>query len=268
VKYFTKSWSSTSTFLPFFLPELTRRASDALVVAVLAVGVAPAAHAAGTWETTLQGRDLDGVAATFEAYYDTALNITWLADANYAQTSGYFAANDSGGLTWDEARTWAAQLNINGVTGWRLPDVKPVNGSSFEYDRVSFDGSRDLGYNITSTQSELAHLYHVTLGNKSSFDALGDRQPDFGLQNTGPFSIDQSIPYRPYWSGVEFAPSADLAWVFRTSYGYQDFDAYKSSEFSAWAVHSGDVAAVPEPQTYAMALGGLAAVLVARRQRV
>jgi hypothetical protein len=30
----------------------------------------------GTWETTLQGRDLAGNAATIEAYYDTTLNIT------------------------------------------------------------------------------------------------------------------------------------------------------------------------------------------------
>jgi hypothetical protein len=36
----------------------------------------------GTWETTLQGRDLDGNAATYEAYYYTTLDITWLADVN------------------------------------------------------------------------------------------------------------------------------------------------------------------------------------------
>lgn len=40
----------------------------------------------GTWRTTLQARDLDGNLATTEAYYDTVLNVTWLADANYAQT--------------------------------------------------------------------------------------------------------------------------------------------------------------------------------------
>lgn len=107
--------------MPSFLPELTRRTSVALAVAALAVAVAaPQAQAAavsgqGTWETTLQGRDLDGSAANgFEAYYDTVLNITWLADASYAKTSGYDA---DGLLSWDAAKTWAAQLNINGVTG-------------------------------------------------------------------------------------------------------------------------------------------------------
>ena len=33
--------------------------------------------------------------------YDTDLNITWLQDANYAQTSGFDA---DGKMTWNEAR--------------------------------------------------------------------------------------------------------------------------------------------------------------------
>ena len=36
----------------------------------------------GTWETTLEGRDLDGNPATFEAYYDTVLDITWLPNSH------------------------------------------------------------------------------------------------------------------------------------------------------------------------------------------
>ena len=36
----------------------------------------------GTWETTLQGRDLYGNLSTFEAYYDTVLNATWLDAVN------------------------------------------------------------------------------------------------------------------------------------------------------------------------------------------
>ena len=141
---------------------------------------AAAVSGQGTWETTPQGRDLDGDAATFEAYYDTELKITWLADAGYAKTSGYDA---DGYLNWDAAKTWAAQLNINGVTGWRLPDIKPVDTS------YSLDGRTGYAYNITSTQSELAHLYHVTLGNKSYVDAFDNNQPPiFGLRSSGPFS--------------------------------------------------------------------------------
>ena len=42
-------------------------------------------------ETTLEARDLDGDVSTIEAYFDIALNITWLADANNALTTGYDA---------------------------------------------------------------------------------------------------------------------------------------------------------------------------------
>ena len=67
-----------------------------LAGSVLAIGLSGAAQAA------LQGRDLNGSAASFEAYYDTVLDITWLADANYAQTSGYDA---DGRMTWSNATT-------------------------------------------------------------------------------------------------------------------------------------------------------------------
>jgi hypothetical protein len=53
------------------------------VATVLLAGVAQAAGVPGqgTWETTLQPRDLNGdkVAA---AFYDTDLKLTWLRDAN------------------------------------------------------------------------------------------------------------------------------------------------------------------------------------------
>ncbi len=116
----------------------------------------------GTWETTLQARDFDGNAATIEGYYDTVLDITWLADANKA----------GGTMTWAAADSWAVGLNINGVTGWRLPDTNPVDGTSAD-DATSNIGTEDRGYNISapgtlyagSIASEMAHLLYNTLGN-------------------------------------------------------------------------------------------------------
>ena len=40
--------------------------------------------------------------------YDTDLNVTWLADANYAQTRGFDA---DGRMIWTTATTWATNLS-------------------------------------------------------------------------------------------------------------------------------------------------------------
>ena len=100
----------------------------------------------GTWVTTLQGRDLDGNAATFEAYYDTVLDITWHADPSPFGTDR---------AEWDTANTWATTLNVNGVTGWRLPNIDPIDGVALQFDR-SYDGTRWLSENTPIT----AHYFH------------------------------------------------------------------------------------------------------------
>ena len=45
--------------------------------------------------------------------YDQDLNITWLADANYAKTSGY---DPYGFMNWSRAMTWAENLSYGGYT--------------------------------------------------------------------------------------------------------------------------------------------------------
>jgi len=61
--------------------------------------------------------------------YSTDLDLTWLQDANYAQTSG----NSSDGLmTWDEATTWAENLTYGGIGGWRLPTFDLAHPLSHE----------------------------------------------------------------------------------------------------------------------------------------
>ncbi|MBL8500649.1 MAG: hypothetical protein JNL77_08740 [Nitrosomonas sp.] len=49
---------------------------------------------------------------------NTDIDITWLADADYAKTSGYDA---DGVMNWPDAKAWVAGLSIGGITGWRLP---------------------------------------------------------------------------------------------------------------------------------------------------
>ena len=84
----------------------------------------------GTWETTLQARDVNGDGIV-EAYYDTAVNITWLANANAGAGSTFDNGLNptDGRMTWVNANAWAAALNVQGVTGWRL-DLASVSRAS------------------------------------------------------------------------------------------------------------------------------------------
>jgi len=176
----------------------------------------------GTWERTLQGRDLDGNLATFEAYYDTVKDITWLADANYARTSGFHV---SGPMTWHTANSWAAGLNTNGITGWRLP----VTGAS---SSLPGDPCYDSeGFNCA--ESEMGHMYYKVLGNTAG-----------SLTNTGPFSNLQSSGY---WSATRPLGNFRFSWTFNFGSGFQRLR--DNTEFFppdvvtqyAWVVHSGDV---------------------------
>lgn len=237
----------------------------AAVVPNLASAVAISGQ--GTWESTLQGRDLDGNLATFEAYYDTVLDITWLADRTIWNT-------------WAAANAWAAGLDINGITGWRLPVTNPVNGSAYNYS-IANDGSADRGYNISaqgtayagSTGSELAHMFYNTLGNVGYYDTNGSSTgcfvwPNFCASNSGPFGGWSDT----YWSATEHA--TDSAWYFHGGYGYQSFTD-KTTQLFAWAVHSGDVGtpapgsapAVPVPATVWLFGSGLLGLVGMGRKR-
>ena len=212
----------------------------------------------GTWETTLLGRDVNGNAvsgnnASAVFLYDTALNVTWLRDAN---NNGQ----------WGAANTWASGLNVGGFTGWRLPTMVDTGAPGCDYSNA---GGTDCGYNVQTATSEMAHLYYVTLGNLAycppgDANCTGGPQAGFGLSNTGDF---QNMQSSGYWSGLEFAPSTSGAWDFHASDGIQSlFD--KSGALYALAVRPGDVvAAVPEPESLALVLVGLAAAGVARRRR-
>ena len=175
------------------------------------------------------------------AYYDPNLNITWLADANYAFTSGY---DDDGRMSWDAANAWIGTLNAAtylGTDQWRLPTMVDTGtpGCNYSYNWT------DCGYNVqtisgTTVYSEMAALFHVTLGNLSYTDAFGNpAQSGWGLKNTGPFLNIQG-GYAFYWSGLEYALNSDAAWDYSFGYGYQDGN-YKYVESHVWPVASGDI---------------------------
>lgn len=236
-----------------------------MVALVLAVGLS------GTVQAALHDRGGGLV-------YDDVLNITWLQDANYAQTSGYDA---DGGMAWDNAVTWATDLayydSVRNVTytDWRLPTMSPVDGLSFN-NLFRNNGTSDAGFNISatgtlyagSTASEMAFMYYQNLGNLGYFapDNTETYCAPNCLQNTGLF---QNLTDKAYWTGIEYGWDTSQAWNFRMDAGMQGagYKDHYNNSFYAWAVRDGDVAAVPEPEAYAMMLAGLGMVGAAVRRR-
>ena len=224
--------------------------------------------------------------------YDDLLNVTWLQDANYANTQSFQSGGTlgvaGGHMSWSEANAWATNLvfhdtvrNVD-LSGWRLPLTSPVNGTSFNLS-YSHNGSTDYAMNITTTSSELSYMYYVNLGLKGMYSPSGVLRSDFGVfgidhfggqANVGLFKNIQSLAY---WSGTTFEsnPGTDSAFIFDTYGGYQVYASAVSNpcsyctdpnKFYAWAVRPGDVAAVPEPQTLAMILAGLGLLCFAQRR--
>lgn len=235
---------------------------------LITTGLIAASLVSGAAQAALQGRDLNGSAGSFEAYYDTVLDITWLADADYAKTSGYDA---DGYMTWTVANTWAANLSftdgVNVYDNWRLPLAKPLNGVSY-VNNDGYNGSSDSGWNVTSPQSEMAHLFYGTLGNPGKWTTTGAETgclytASYCLDNVGPFiNLKNSI----FWSGSDIYGGGTTALNFNTFDGYQG-PYSRSNSLGAFAVIDGDIAAVPEAQTYALMLAGLGLIGWRARRR-
>lgn len=218
--------------------------------------------------------------------YDDVLDVTWLQDANYVQTqfkAGDGTTGDSDGrLTWDNAVAWVNDLNyydsVRGVSydDWRLPGMLDTGNPGCDF---AVAGS-DCGYNVQTLDastgtvySELAYMYYVNLGLKAYYSPAGVFQADWGIFGNGTLNGTDFDSYGPanvglvtnlqpykYWTGTEFSTLTTGAWYFGGDYGTQFTDG-KFVEAHVWAVRAGDVAApVPEPETYALLLTGLALV--------
>jgi PEP-CTERM motif len=243
----------------------------ALTAALLAAGLAQAAGipGQGSWQTTLQARNLQGQAVALDSaqaafFYDSVLDVTWLRQASSPQPQ-----------SWTQALAWAGGLQIGGFDDWRLPTTLDTGlpGCS----RVTHNGG-DCGYNVptqigsgsNASYSELAHLFQVTLGNATAYTTDGQfrgwagQGTSWGLANTAGFDGLQAANY---WSGSGVTGNANYAWSYHFGLGYQSLGE-KGVAMQALALRDGDVlSAVPEPSTWAMAGAGLLMLGWLRRRR-
>lgn len=276
-------------------------AALATILIIDAVQAAPVSGQ-GTWETTLKARDVNGKAVALgdsraAFFFDSALNVTWLADMNSARGTAFdqslqVGATDSiGAMTWEGANAWVNSLAYVGEEQgkWRLPSVRPVNGNTFNYE-FSTNGSTDFGYARTydddpatsdawGLASELGHLYYVTLGNvggcipndASPQDCVNVDPYARGLGNTGFF---RNLEEAAYWSGTGTDWNSDPSlpsglrkyWYFFNRDGSQGW-ANLGNGYLGAAVRDGDVLVVPEPSVLLLVVIAMAGLTVPRLRK-
>lgn len=202
---------------------------------------AAALIASGSSIAQLAARDinLDGVT---DAYYDSAQDITWLADANLAASQGIESQYGAGYMSWQQAQQWVTSLDVYSVSGWRLPTSYVPN-----LNALCNGGLGDFGACLGMVRFE-------TEGTRMTSDMSG-----------ATFANASGA----FWTGNLYSGPLggnDLVQVWSPGAAVGGYTDELSTPFGrAWAVHDGDVAPVPEPSTYALMLLGLAIVGIARR---
>ncbi len=220
--------------------------STSLAAIVLVLSTSANSALVGRLAATEGGTD-------YQAYYDTDSDLTWLADANYAQTSGF---DVDGRMTWAVANRWAAGLNVGGSGNWRLADT-------LQPDTSCGSQSGSIYYGHDCTGSEMGNLFYNVLGGVAGSSITTTHNANYDL-----FSNAQSYSY---WSATEYAlgTNTNNAWGFHMNIGFQS-GGDKLLDSFAWAVQSGDVSvsAVPVPPAVWLFGSGLIGLVgFARRKK-
>ena len=200
---------------------------------------------------TLEGRDINGD-GSFDAYYDSAQNISWLSDANHFATQGNPIQNnpmssipmplEPGQMSASTAGSWVANLSVLGVDDWRLPQrFVPAGGSD---PSICGPTSCNPWYSWPSEMSFLAIALNGT---------------------PGPFTNMQNGLYMTSFAsgGAGGAPVAELRNLLNGNAYPVLTDEYSLVYGYVLPVRDGDigqataVTPVPEPGTWALVTVGL-----------
>jgi hypothetical protein len=205
----------------------------------------------------------DGTQGEVVAIYDWHQDITWMKDAQFADSIGY-KSESAGKLNYDEAEIFISTMNAfktHSISNWRLPkmwDPITANGNG----TFAYCGS-DKGFNMDPDSGELAHMFHESLGLLAKFEPCTNTpQAGQGVTYSGPFFNINNNEKEAYIYGDVFAgtpapnwcnedPSPDnnaevcppepaKVWGIHFEYGGQHADG-QATRAPIWPVFDGDL---------------------------
>lgn len=188
------------------------------------------------------------------AYYDTDLDISWLADANLAASLDFGVAGIAadGAMARLTADQWIGAMNAAGYLGisdWRLPTVlQPDADCSHQYLGNS--------YGFTCVGSELGHLFYLELG--------GQAGHSIGAVHNDSYELFSNVQESYYWSSF-YTVNPSHAWAFNFGNGELDLHG-KTANYYAWAVVDGDIGEIPVPAAAWLLGSALVALRLVRRK--
>ena len=187
------------------------------------------------------------------AYYDDEADLTWLQDANATGIA----------MNWLDATAWAASLDVDGITGWRLP-------LTLAFDSTCSSTSGAVTYGVNCTGSELGNMFYNVLGGSANINISSSHNTNYDL-------FSNIILVNRFWSETARPDNTSIAFNFRITDNGQYVNGKGSSYFAAWAVQTGDaglgwvapeVSTVPVPAAaWLFGSGLLGLVGFARRKK-
>jgi hypothetical protein len=157
-----------------------------------------------------------------ETVYDTANDVTWLANANLAQskTFGVRGINPDGSMGWKVAQDWVAAMNAANYLGsnrWSLPATLLPDDTCSQLPKAAAFGYDCVG-------SQMGRLYYNEL--------QGVKGSTIELQHDASYGLFRNFQPYLYWSSTLWTRVPNSAFSFSFGNGFQGTNVFVNAMYA------------------------------------